>query len=112
MKQKKHIYRVEFISDGEIYQVYCKHVSDSGLFGFVELEELLFGENSSIVVDPSEERLQQEFADVQRTYVPMHNIIRIDVVHKEGVAKVIEFSDNKSNVRTFPDHIYKPKSSK
>ena len=54
------------------------------MFGFVEVEGLLFGGKGSLVVDPSEERLQTEFAGVERTYIPMHSVIRIDEVEKKG----------------------------
>ena len=73
-------------------------------FGFVEVEDITFGERSAVVVDPSEEKVKAEFEGVARTYLPMHSIIRIDEVRKEGVSKV---SDG-SNVMQFPVPIYTP----
>lgn len=79
------------------------------MFGFIEIEKLIFGEKSSLVVDPSEETLKTEFNDVSRTYIPLHSIIRIDEVHKKGVAKVTEPSGKTENVTPFP--IYTPETS-
>ena len=61
--------------------------SDLEMFGFVEVEEIVFGERSAVLVDPSEERLKTEFANVKRTYIPMHTIIRIDRSEERRVGK-------------------------
>jgi hypothetical protein len=55
------------VNDGMVYEIYARRVSHGAIFGFVEVEGLLFGERSSVVVDPAEERLQAEFAGVERT---------------------------------------------
>ena len=55
----KPIYRVVFLNQGKVYEVYARHVSQTGsLFGFVEIEELVFDARKGVVVDPAEERLQ------------------------------------------------------
>ena len=81
------IYRISFMSQGEIYEIYAKHVSQGGLFGFVEVEDLVFGERTKLVIDSSEERLKNEFEGVRRTFIPMHAVLRVDevdiVVHVE-----------------------------
>ena len=50
------IYKVIFMSQGKVYEVYARNVSHGSLFGFVEVEKLVFGTRTSVVVDPSEER--------------------------------------------------------
>ena len=40
------IFRVSFLSQGDVYEVYARNVSQGGLFGFIEIEELVFGERS------------------------------------------------------------------
>jgi len=57
---KDTIYRINFINQGEVYEVYARHVSQGGLFGFVEIEEIVFGERSKLLIDSSEERLKTE----------------------------------------------------
>lgn len=86
---EKHIYRITFFNQEQIYEVYAKHVYQGDMYGFVIVEEFVFGEKSSIVVDPSEEKLRAEFEGVNRSFIPMHEIIRIDQVKKRGVAKII-----------------------
>lgn len=102
----KTIYRVTFLSQGQIYEVYARQVGHGSLFGFVEVEELIFGERSSLVVDPSEERIKAEFSGVKRTYLPMHSIVRIDEVDKQGPSKIRKAEG--SNIAQFPLPIYTP----
>jgi hypothetical protein len=89
-----------------VYEIYARSVGHGSLFGFVEVEKLVFGERSSIVVDPSEEKIKTEFAGVTRTYLPMHSIIRIDEVEKQGLSKISKLEG--SNVAQFPVPIYTP----
>lgn len=98
----KQIFKVIFHNQGEVYEIYAQNVEHGIMFGFIEVEKLIFGEKTSVVVDPSEEKLKHEFEGVERTYIPMHSIIRIDEVIKEGTAKVTEVSKNGSNVMPFP----------
>ncbi|MCF6323295.1 MAG: DUF1820 family protein [Gammaproteobacteria bacterium] len=104
----KSIYKVIFHNQGKLYELYAKEVYQGELYGFVEIEELIFGENSSVVVDPGEERLKSEFADVKRSFIPMHSIVRIDEVEKEGSGKITELSSKGDNVTQFPGPIYAP----
>ena len=82
------LYRVTFANQGQIYEVYARGVSHGALLGFLEIEELVFGEKSAIVVDPAEEKLQTEFAGVERFYVPVHAVLRVDQVTKQGPARI------------------------
>jgi hypothetical protein len=84
------IYKVLFVNQGQTYEIYARKVHSSGLFGFIEVEQLMFGERSQVVVDPSEEKLKAEFEGVKRSYIPMHSVIRIDEVTKQGIAKITE----------------------
>jgi hypothetical protein len=88
MAEKNILYRVLFIQNTKIYEVYAKYIIEESLAGFIELEELVFSNPSSILVDPAEERLKNEFADVASVHVPLHVILRIDEVKKVGTAKV------------------------
>lgn len=100
MKPNKSIYRVKFVNQEKLYEVYCSQIYQSDLFGFIEIEEMIFGERSQLLVDPGEEKLQKEFSGVKRSFIPMHSIVRIDEVDKEGTPKM---SDSKGgNVSIFP----------
>jgi hypothetical protein len=100
------IFKVVFANQGKVYEIYARKVGHGTLFGFVEVEELIFGERSAVVVDPSEEKIQAEFAGVKRTYLPLHSVIRIDEVRKSGVSKVS--AADGSNVTQFPFPVYTP----
>ena len=100
-------YKVIFHNRGQIYEIFATSVSQGGLMGFIEIEGLLFGQTTQVVVDPSEERLRNEFQGVQRIYVPMHAVVRIDQVEKEGHSRISQRSDSESNLMPFPA-IYKP----
>ena len=102
---KKNLFKVVFMSQGQVYEVYARSVGNGEMFGFVEVEELVFGEKTTLVVDPSEEKIKTEFENVKRTYLPMHSIIRIDEVDKQGVSKISKLD---GNVSQFPMPVYTP----
>ncbi|MEW5974205.1 MAG: DUF1820 family protein [Acidobacteriota bacterium] len=108
MAQKKRVYKVVFVNEGKVYEVFARAVSHGSMFGFVEVEGLLFGEKTSVVVDPSEERLQTEFAGVERTYIPLHSIVRIDEVEKRGTSKIHASDDKDGKIHRLPTAIYTP----
>jgi hypothetical protein len=112
MTTKQSIYKVQFYNKGELYEIYARNVYQGGLYGFVEVEELLFGERSSVVVDPAEEKLKNEFASVKRTHIPMHSIVRIDEVEKEGISKISEIPGGEDNIAHFPMPGYGPPGDK
>lgn len=101
MSKEESLYRITFANQEAIYEIYARKISESEIFGFLEVEDFVFGENSSLVVDPSEERLKVEFNSVKRTYIPMHAVFRIDEVNKQGVSKVHDKNEN-SKISLFP----------
>ncbi len=102
------IYKVIFFNQGQIYEIYARQIYQSDLYGFIEIEEMVFGKRAQVVVDPGEEKLKAEFEDVNRSYIPMHAIVRIDEVDREGVAKVSEIKGD--NVAPFPMSFQPPKA--
>jgi len=95
-----HIFKVLFVNQGKVYEIYARKVGHGGMFGFIEVEELVFGERSTVVLDPAEERIKSEFEGVKRTYLPLHSVLRIDEVKKQGVSKITSFEG--TNVAQFP----------
>jgi hypothetical protein len=69
----------------------------------------VFGERSSVLLDPGEERLKAEFAGVSRSYLPLQAIVRIDEVRKQGIAKILPLEG--SNVSQFPMPLLPPSAS-
>ena len=71
---KRQIYKVVFYNKDKVYEVFARQIYQSDLYGFIEIEEIIFGERSQLVVDPNEEKLKTEFDSVTRSYVPLHSI--------------------------------------
>jgi len=95
------IFKVVFLNQAQVFEVYVQQIYQSDLYGFIEIEEFLFGEKNQLIVDPGEEKLKSEFSGVKRSYIPMHAIIRIDEVERQGVAKVSD-SVAGGNITAFP----------
>lgn len=102
----KPLYKIVFMNQGQVYEIYAKSVAQGSLFGFIEVEQLVFGERTTVVVDPSEEKIKSEFENVRRTYLPMHSILRIDEVDKHGKSKITDLAGGK--VTQFPMPMYTP----
>jgi len=99
MANDDRIYRVVFVNQDKVYEIYVNHVYQSDMWGFLEVEGFVFGSRSELVVDPGEEKLKQQFEDVKRSFIPIQAIVRIDEVDNEGIAKI---SDAKGTVTAFP----------
>ncbi len=99
---KKRIYRVVFTNKEKVFELYARQVTSGDLYGFVEVAGILFGERTTLVVDPAEEQLKLEFNGVNRTYIPFHAVVRIDEVEKEGPGKVVQLPAAEKNAGHFP----------
>ena len=109
---KKTTYRIVFHNQGKLYELYARHVGHGEMYGFVEVDDIIFGERTEVIVDPSEERLKSEFSGVKRTFVPIHAVVRIDEVDKEGANKIHAVGESGSNVSPFPVPMYTPGGDK
>jgi len=94
------------MNQGKVYEIFARSISQGELFGFIEVEQLVFGERTTVVVDPSEEKIKSEFSGVKRTYIPMHAVMRIDEVEKQGVSKISAIESG--NVSQFSMPVYTP----
>ena len=99
-KREAPIYKVIFLNQGQVFEMYAKQIYQSDLWGFLEVEEFVFGERTQLVVDPGEEKLKAQFEGVVRSFVQMHSIVRIDEVERLGTPKISE-ARGTSNVMPF-----------
>ena len=97
----KPVYKIIFHNQGKIYELHARNISQGAMYAFVEIEGIIFDEHTELVVDPSEERLKDEFDCVNKTYVPLHSIIRIDEVSKQGGNKIVD-AESGGNITPFP----------
>lgn len=99
---QNHLYRVSFVQQGQVYEVYAREVSHAAMMGFVEVGKLVFGEKSQVLVDPVEEKLKTEFEGVERFFVPVHQVVRIDQVNRRGTARITEARGDSGKVTALP----------
>jgi hypothetical protein len=100
-KRDAPIFKVIFLNQGQVFEMYAKNIYQSELWGFLEVEEFVFGERTQMIVDPGEEKLKAQFEGVVRSFVPVHAIVRIDEVERLGTAKISEAKIT-GNVMPFP----------
>jgi hypothetical protein len=94
------MYKVAFHNQSKVYELYCNKVAGSELsYGFIEISGLVFETDDSVVIDPTEERLREEFEDVEVLHVPMHAVIRVEQVKKRGACVI---RDSKSGEKVTP----------
>jgi hypothetical protein len=99
---KKAFYKIIFLNQGKVYEIFARSISQGHLFGFIEVAQIVFGEKSSLVVDPTEESLKSEFANVSRIHIPLHSVIRIDEVNKRGTSKITDAGGDAGKIMPFP----------
>jgi hypothetical protein len=95
---KEILYRVLYHQLNIPFELYARSVSESDMFGFIELEELVFDTPSN----EAEEKIKLEFEAVKRSYIPLSNVFRIDAIEKEeGPTSQFKRSTT-GNVTVFP----------
>lgn len=98
----KKLYKVTFLHLGKCYELYARHVASSALWGFTEVGELVFEPaGSGLLVDPSEERLREEFADTRVLHLPMQSVVRIEEVGRKGALAIRDAADGQK-ITPFP----------
>ncbi|MDR1075197.1 MAG: DUF1820 family protein [Xanthomonadaceae bacterium] len=98
----KTLYKIIFLNHGKVYELFARQVGNSDLWGFIEVAELVFDVHDGIVVDPTEERLRDEFGDTRVLYLPMQSIVRVEAVEKKGQSAIRDAATGEKVVTPFP----------
>ena len=98
----KTLYKVTFLNHGKVYELYARHIASSSLWGFTEVGELVFDVHAGVVVDPTEERLRDEFGNTRVLHLPMQSILRIEEVEKKGQSAIRDAETGEKVVTPFP----------
>ena len=98
----KPLYKVTFLNHGQVYELYAQRVASSSLWGFTEVAELVFELRDGVVVDPTEERLRDEFGNTRALHLPMQSIVRIEEVEKKGQPAIRDAATGETVVTPFP----------
>lgn len=96
------LYKIVFLNAGKIYELYARKVSSGTLWGFTEVSDLVFDARDGLVVDPTEERLRDEFGDARALHLPMQSIVRIEEVDRKGRTVIRDAASGESVVTPFP----------
>lgn len=96
------LYKVTFLNHGKVYELYAAHVASSAFWGFTEVGELVFDVHAGMVVDPTEERLRDEFGNTRVLHLPMQSIVRIEQVEKKGQSAIRDAQSGENVVTPFP----------
>jgi len=100
MRNKK-LYKVTFLSQGKTIELYARHVASSALWGFTEVGELVFDQDEGVVVDPTEERLREEFKHSKLLHLPIQCIVRVEEVEKRGPLAIRD-AESGEKIMPFP----------
>ncbi|WP_394003030.1 DUF1820 family protein [Luteimonas sp. WGS1318] len=98
----KTLHKVTFLSHGKVYELYAQRVESGRLWGFVEVSELVFDVHDGLVVDPTEERLRDEFRNTRTLHLPMQSVLRIEDVEKKGQSAIRDAESGEKVVTPFP----------
>jgi hypothetical protein len=98
---KKRLYKIIFLNQGKVYELFSESVASSGLWGFVEVSDLVFDSAEGLVVDPTEERMKQEFANARVLHLPIQSVLRVEEVDKRGQC-LIRDRESGEKVTPFP----------
>ena len=98
MAEKK-LFKVVFLNNGKVYELFARGVTTSGLWGFIEVSELVFETTEGLVVDPTEEKMRQEFEHASILHLPIQSVLRVEEVEKRGQCLI---RDQKSGEKVTP----------
>jgi hypothetical protein len=99
---KTKLYKITFLNHSKVYELYARQVAPSNLWGFTEVGELVFDLHDGLVVDPTEERLRDEFGSTKVLHLPMQSIIRIEEVESKGQSVIRDAATGEKVVTPFP----------
>ena len=88
--EMEELLRSAFLNHGKVSELLCTGVCSRGLWGFVEVSGLDFGATNALVVDPTEERMRDEFDGVEVLHLPLHSVLRVEQVKNKGQAVIRE----------------------
>lgn len=96
------LYKITFLNGGKVYELYARRVGASSLWGFTEVSDLVFDVGEGVVVDPTEERLRDEFADTRVLHLPMHSVVRVEEVDRRSAPTIRDAATGDRVVTPFP----------
>lgn len=101
MRTKK-LYKVTFLSGGKSYELYARNVFSSELWGFTTIADIVFeDQKDSLIIDPAEDRLREEFQHTKALHLPIQTILRIEEVAQRGSVQIRD-AETGDKITPFP----------
>jgi hypothetical protein len=97
----KRLYKIIFLNQGKVYELFSEGVTSSGLWGFIEVSDLVFEEGDGLVVDPTEEKMREEFASARVLHLPIQSVLRVEEVDQRGKCRIRD-RESGEKVTPFP----------
>lgn len=97
----KRLYKIIFLNQGKVYELFSESVTSSGLWGFIEVSDLVFEEGEGLVVDPTEEKMREEFASARVLHLPIQSVLRVEEVEQRGKCRIRD-RESGEKVTPFP----------
>ncbi len=102
------LYKIIFFNRSKVYELYARDVFSSDIYGFICVAELVFDNKQRIVIDPAEDKIRDEFANVNILHLPVQSIIRIEEVKEKQSCKIRDIKSGE-NISQFPSFPRSPK---
>ena len=97
----KRLYKIIFLNNGKVYELFSEGVTTSGLWGFIEVSDLVFDTTEGIVVDPTEEKMRDELEGARVLHLPIQSVLRVEEVEQRGQC-LIRDRESGEKVTPFP----------
>ncbi|TDR20558.1 DUF1820 family protein [Marinicella litoralis] len=94
MKIKPNLYRINYINQNQVYELYAKQIVTDSLLGFMSISGILFDLSEGVVIDPIEEQLKHEFKDVEVLHIPLAHVLKVEEVKHKKSCKIKPLKPN------------------
>jgi len=98
---EKRLYKIIFLNGGKVYELFSEGVTSSGLWGFIEVSGLVFDTSDGLVIDPTEEKMRDEFKSARVLHLPIQSVLRVEEVEKRGQCRIRD-RESGEKVTPFP----------
>lgn len=86
----KKLYKIIFMDeDKKVQTLHASYVNPSSFLGLIEVSDIVFIDQSEIIISPEDGKMKELFKNVERTFIPLSHIIRIDEVTVKKETPVI-----------------------
>ncbi|WP_303850432.1 DUF1820 family protein [Seleniivibrio woodruffii] len=86
----KKLYKIIFIDeDKKVQTIHASYLNPSSFLGLIEISDIVFIGQSDIIISPDDGKLKEVFKNVERSYIPLNYIVRIDEVTVKKETPVI-----------------------